>query len=213
MSDEYTYPPTLPETFWAEVTECIGTGRLRPRDANDSLSGTSNPEEPEDDSVWFNWEGPRLSFGNAWGFVVTVCEVGGRRKVNFTAEVTINFDIDIDPGLGRMEHPGGEYYDWSTRPQPHEKAVFQRVTEHNSALTRVLREAGLRRPRSSYSPPAIFRCPHDDDPTRVQESRAEVEAEWVYEAVEARDMAETVARLMEVRLSTSDARRWGAVGG
>ena len=206
MSNEHETTPLPAEALWKALVDKIGASRLR---------AVEDPHPPatvaEEEVVWFEERGAVLVLGNAWGFVVEVRRWGRARprgEFRFVAAVYVELCIDIDPRLGRMEQPGSaEVDDWSFRPQPHEREAHRRVVEHHAALTRALRSAGFRRSRSDYSPPVVFRCPDEEEPERVRESRVETEASWTFESAAAEEMARVVDRLMGTRLSVSDPLR------
>ena len=219
MNDGHASSPHPSHAFWVAVTERIGRRRIHMSQSARSpgcllIADTSVPlratsHELDANTVWVTLCRSVHTFRNAWGFVVEVqsCPwVFRRRRVDFLSTVEVAFSVDIDPALGRMSHPGSFACEWSRRPAPHERAALERVANHNRDLTRALRAVGYRRESSTYSAPHIFRCPKDEDPVGVRESRAECASSWRYSTVEADDMACIVAGLMDLPLSVDRCR-------
>lgn len=204
MHHTHTDEPLAVDTLWKALVDAVGPHRLHPSQGR----ALATPVIAQG-AVCVEERGPLLILGNAWGFVVEIRRWGHvpkhRRRFQFSAAVHVSLSEDIPPQLGRMEQTGSAASDdWSTRPQPHERAAFRRVVEHDAALTRALRDKGFARLQTDHSPPVIFRCADDDNPPLVAESHVESESSWVFESADPIQMARVVASLMEIRLSVSD---------
>ncbi len=161
--------------------------------------------DPNTESVFIWQRSERFGFCNHWGFELEARlwpqDVMTRKRV-FTAAVLVHLseDIILPEHIAMTFWPETQI---SLRPEPHERAAFEVITEHNRQLVRALRAQGFRRRAKTYTPPRIERYLGQDRQGSTEGGFVWSDSSWTWEANRVEAVVEVISALMDCKLSTA----------